>query len=95
MLPTFDFIEDFYYFYRYLKLMQDLQHTAQDSFSQDELREMFVNAGFRIINMESSVKKYAYPDISSFLGNYDRLYFYYYYFLFDQNSKATMTMIFS
>jgi len=44
---------------------------SQDTFSQDDLREMFIKAGFRIINMESSVKTYTYPDYSSFLGNYE------------------------
>eukprot|EP00102_Acyrthosiphon_pisum_P021025 XP_016658235.1 PREDICTED: juvenile hormone acid O-methyltransferase-like [Acyrthosiphon pisum] len=54
--------------------IKDVKQMSQDSFSQDELREMFIKAGFRIINIESSVKTYTYPNYSSFLGNHDKLY---------------------
>jgi len=51
---------------------------SQDSYSRDELRGMFIEAGFRVINVESRVKKYTYLNFSSLLSNYDNLYFYYY-----------------
>ncbi|CAI6367443.1 unnamed protein product [Macrosiphum euphorbiae] len=47
--------------------IKDVKQMSQDSFSKDDLREMFIKAGFRIINMESSVKTYTYPDYSSCL----------------------------
>jgi len=44
-------------------------------YSQDEIRDIFTKTGFRIISLESSVKKYEFPDFSSLLSNYDHLYF--------------------
>ncbi|XP_025421230.1 juvenile hormone acid O-methyltransferase isoform X2 [Sipha flava] len=38
-----------------------------NSYSQDEVKTMFIEAGFRIINSESSVRKYTYPDLTSIL----------------------------
>jgi len=49
---------------------------SYDLYSQDEIREIFIKAGFRIINLESSIKKYTFPDFSSLLSNYDHYIFF-------------------
>jgi len=43
---------------------------SQNVYSPDEIKDIFTKAGFRIINLESSVKKYTFPDFSSLLSNY-------------------------
>jgi len=48
---------------------------SQNVYSQDEIRGIFTKAGFRIINLESSVKKYTFPDFSSLLSNYNNFNF--------------------
>ncbi|XP_026819791.1 juvenile hormone acid O-methyltransferase-like [Rhopalosiphum maidis] len=50
------------------KYIKDIKQISQDSYSQDELKEMLIKAGFRIINLESTVKKYTFPDFSSLLN---------------------------
>lgn len=42
--------------------------------SQEDIKYVFIKAGFRIIHIESNVKKYTFPDISSLLGN---IFFFY------------------
>lgn len=49
---------------------------SQVKYTQDEVREMFMKAGFRIINIESNVKKYTFPNFSSLLSNYHHLLFF-------------------
>ncbi|XP_025206653.1 juvenile hormone acid O-methyltransferase-like [Melanaphis sacchari] len=51
------------------KYVKDI-NMSNDLYSQDEVREMFINAGFRIINLESKVKKYTFSDLSSLLDTF-------------------------
>jgi len=48
-----------------------MSHTF---YSQDEVKSIFIEAGFRIISIESNLKKYTFPDFSSLLSNYSLLY---------------------
>jgi len=41
------------------------------SYSKDEMREIIAKAGFRIVNLESSVKQYTFSDLSTVLSKYD------------------------
>lgn len=50
---------------------------SHDLYSRDEMKEIFIKAGFRIINLETNVKKYTFPDFSSLLSNYDHLYIFF------------------
>ncbi|KAE9531301.1 hypothetical protein AGLY_010507 [Aphis glycines] len=50
------------------KYIKDVKQTSHVLYSQDELREIIIKAGFRIINLESSVKKYTYSDLPSLLN---------------------------
>nr|AHW46050.1 juvenile hormone acid methyltransferase [Aphis gossypii] len=50
------------------KYIKDLKQISHDLYSQDEMREIFIKAGFRIINLETNVKKYTFPDFSSLLN---------------------------
>ncbi|KAL5239346.1 hypothetical protein ACI65C_006756 [Semiaphis heraclei] len=50
------------------KYIKDIKHMSQDSYPRDQLRGMFIEAGFRVINVESRVKKYTYPNFSSLLN---------------------------
>lgn len=51
-------------------LFQDITHKSQNSYSQDEVKAIFMQVGFRIISIESSVKKYTFPDFSSLLSKH-------------------------
>ncbi|XP_026812473.1 juvenile hormone acid O-methyltransferase-like isoform X1 [Rhopalosiphum maidis] len=48
------------------KYIKDIKQSLNNS--QDEIRDIFIKAGFRIINLESSVKKYTFSDLSSYLN---------------------------
>ncbi|KAL4098909.1 hypothetical protein QTP88_023425 [Uroleucon formosanum] len=50
------------------KYIEDIKQISQNTYSRDEMRDIFTKAGFRIINLESSVKKYTFPDFSSLLS---------------------------
>ncbi|XP_027849621.2 juvenile hormone acid O-methyltransferase-like [Aphis gossypii] len=49
------------------KYIKDLKKMPYGLYSRDETREDIIKAGFRIINFESSVKKYTFPNLSSFI----------------------------
>ncbi|XP_060865766.1 LOW QUALITY PROTEIN: juvenile hormone acid O-methyltransferase-like [Metopolophium dirhodum] len=48
--------------------IKDIKQMSQNVYSQDEIRDIFTKAGFRIINLESSIKKYTFPDFPSLLS---------------------------
>lgn len=50
--------------------------------SQEDIEDFIVKAGFRIIHIESSVKKYTFPDIKSLLGNTLLFFLLYLHFMF-------------
>ncbi|XP_060840999.1 juvenile hormone acid O-methyltransferase-like isoform X2 [Rhopalosiphum padi] len=52
----------------WLKYVKDIKYKFHNLYSQDEMREIFIKAGFRIIHLESNVKKYTFSDLSSFLN---------------------------
>lgn len=43
---------------------------SHNFYSQEEVKDIFIAAGFQIISIESSVQKYTFPDFSSLLSNY-------------------------
>ncbi|XP_026810740.1 juvenile hormone acid O-methyltransferase-like [Rhopalosiphum maidis] len=49
------------------KYVKDIKQIFNNLYA-DEMREMFIKAGFRIIHLESSVKKYTFSDLPSFLN---------------------------
>ncbi|XP_025206669.1 juvenile hormone acid O-methyltransferase-like [Melanaphis sacchari] len=51
------------------KYVEDI-NMSNDLYSQNEIREKFINAGFRIINLESKVEKYTFSNLSSFFDTF-------------------------
>ncbi|XP_025191913.1 juvenile hormone acid O-methyltransferase-like [Melanaphis sacchari] len=73
ILLTFLFINPIVELYKRMdtewqKYIKDLKQISYDFYSQDKMRETIIKAGFRIINLELSVKKYTFPDMSSLLS---------------------------
>ncbi|KAE9534178.1 hypothetical protein AGLY_008685 [Aphis glycines] len=61
------------------KYIKDIKQISYVSYSKDDMREIITKAGFRIINLESSVKQYTFPDLSTVLNTLkavDELYNY-------------------
>jgi len=44
------------------------KQNSHINYSPDEVKTMFVEAGFRIISIDSNSRKFTYPDLSSFLN---------------------------
>ncbi|CAI6361977.1 unnamed protein product [Macrosiphum euphorbiae] len=54
----------------YIKDIKQRYSRFTIHYSPDEIKDIFTKAGFRIINIESSVKKYTFPDFSSLLSTF-------------------------
>ncbi|XP_026813779.1 juvenile hormone acid O-methyltransferase-like isoform X2 [Rhopalosiphum maidis] len=50
------------------KYVKDIKKMFHNLYSQDEIRDIFIKAGFRVINLESSIKKYSFSDLPTFLN---------------------------
>ncbi|VVC26995.1 Hypothetical protein CINCED_3A022699 [Cinara cedri] len=51
------------------KYVPDIIQKAQTIYSEEEVKLLFIKAGFKVISIESSIKKHTYPDFTSFLSN--------------------------
>ncbi|XP_050441411.1 juvenile hormone acid O-methyltransferase isoform X1 [Adelges cooleyi] len=49
------------------KYVKDIKHLSS-TYSKEEVEALFVNAGFRIIEIESNIKTYTFQDLSSVLN---------------------------
>ncbi|KAF0720152.1 juvenile hormone acid O-methyltransferase-like [Aphis craccivora] len=50
------------------KYIKDVKQMSHDLDARDEIKEIVIKAGFRIINLESSVKKFTFSDLSTLLN---------------------------
>lgn len=43
---------------------------SQDAVNYDEVISLFTTAGFRLVSIDTNVKKYTFPDLASVLSTY-------------------------